>query len=110
MGSQSGAVRSASAQTALSERAPAAIASTTEDIANRLHRRVDLGVTVCERREQALVLARRDVDAALEQAAEEHAVAFGVELREPLDRLVAAPRRRWHPPRRPGPSRTAQAP
>ena len=45
---------------------------------------------------QTLVLARRDVDAALEQPAEELAVALRVELREPLDRLVAAGEERQH--------------
>src|SRR5439155_20588699 len=72
------------------------IASTTEDVTHRLHRGVDLLVAVRERREQALVLARRNVDLALEQAAEERAVLLRVELREALDRLLAAGEQRQH--------------
>ena len=51
--------------------APAAIVSAGEELTDRLDRLVDLVVAVSERGEEALVLARRDVDPALEQVAEE---------------------------------------
>ena len=57
-----------------------------EEARDRGDRRVDLVVAVGERGEQALVLARRDVDAALEQVAEERRVALGVELLHPRHR------------------------
>src|SRR5262249_34704566 len=95
-GSQSGVGRSAAAQTLLSRRAPVTIASATEDIGHRLHRLADFLVSVDERREKALVLARRDVDAPVEEAAEQLGIGIGVELGEPLDRLAATREQRQH--------------
>src|SRR5919201_3815794 len=73
--------RSASRQRRLSRPASTAIVSqrsATEELGTGLHRAVDLLVAVGERDEQRLELRRRDVDAALEQVAEERAVALRV--------------------------------
>src|SRR5215471_16046030 len=73
--------RSAASQSVLSRAASSAItsqSSVTEELANYLHRSVDLLVAVRERDEHRLELGRCDVDPALEQAAEERPVAMGV--------------------------------
>src|SRR5207244_4139135 len=54
--------------------------SVAEEVANGLHRPVDLLVAVRERDEHRLELRRRDIDAAGEQMAEKRAVALRVAL------------------------------
>src|SRR6476660_9753411 len=72
--------RSAATQSVLSRPASAAIVSqmSAVELANGLDGRVDLRVAVREREEHRLELARRDVDAAVEQVAEEGGVRVGV--------------------------------
>src|SRR5947208_13292026 len=70
----------ASAQSALSPAATLAIVSqrSAVEVCNRLHRPLDLLVAVRSRDKQSLELRGREVDPALEQVAEERAVAIGV--------------------------------
>src|SRR5438105_14458318 len=72
--------RSAFVQRRLSAPASAPIVSqiSAVEVGNGLDRSVDLLVAVREGDEHRLELARRDVDPALEQMAEERRIAFGV--------------------------------
>src|SRR6185436_13148523 len=73
-------------------------ATSASDGGNGLHRAVDLLVAVRERDEHRLELRRRDVDAAVEEAAEQGAVGLGVRTLRVLEaahRLVR-PEQRQH--------------
>src|SRR5580765_6601208 len=74
--------RNAAVQSSLSRPASSAIVSQRSAVKGRngLDRTVDLLLAVRKRDEHALELARRDVDPAREQMAEERAVALGVGL------------------------------
>ncbi len=62
---------------------PGTLAPGLERVRPRAMRRLDLGVAVSERGEEALVLARSDVDALGQEMPEERRVALGVELLHP---------------------------
>src|SRR5437588_6327439 len=99
MRSWSAGERSAATQSALSRPASRAIVAhrSAVEVCNRLDRQVDLVVSVCKREEHRFELARRDIDATVEQMTEERCVPVGVAtpcVLEIAHRLIGHEKRR----------------